>query len=357
MNILIYSRPFYPDIGGIETLVNILANEFTRLGHDVTIVTQTPAKDADDFPFAVVRRPGPMEFLELVRSCDVYFQPNISLRGLWPLAVVRRPWVASHNTWYARANGRLAPQDRLKLFLARFATGISISDAVAEHITAASRVIPNTYERVFRLLPGLKRTKDIVFAGRLVSDKGVDVLLDALKLLKARDLSPSVTIVGSGPEEAALRIQTRKLGLEDRVEFTGVKQGEALAETFNAHRILVVPSRWNEPFGIVALEGIACGCAAVGSAGGGLKDAIGPCGLTFPNGNSEALAKVLAELLTDDAKLASFQEHARSHLMNHRPELVASAYLQVFEKAINTRKGNSGKFSPVKPAQKETPAN
>ena len=61
------------------------------------------------------------------------------------------------------------------------------------------------------------------------------------------------------------------LGLERQVEFTGVLQGETLVRTLNAHRIMVVPSRTPEPFGVVALEGIACGCVVVGSEGGGLS--------------------------------------------------------------------------------------
>ena len=353
MRILIYSPAFYPNVGGIESLVSTLAHEFSRLGHEVKVVSRTPADGADDaqFPFAVVRRPRPLKLWRLMRWCEIYFQPNVSLRGLWPLAFARRPWVASHNNWYARADGRRAWQDRLKHRAARLASGISVSRAVAAHLRGApSIVIPNAYrEDVFRLTPSIARDAELVFVGRLVSDKGADVLLDALARLCARGLTPGLTIVGGGPEEAALRRQASELGVAAQVSFAGVKRDQELAQLLNAHRIMVVPSRWDEPFGIVALEGIACGCAVVGSAGGGLPEAIGPCGATFPNNDAEALTNVLAELLTDEERLASFRAEAQSHLARHRPLEVARAYLQVFEKAL--RGGAAGETDAVAAAE------
>lgn len=338
MKILIYSPAFFPSVGGLETLVATLAAEFVESGHEVRVASNTPAHEPKDFSFEVIRRPNARKLLGLVRWCDVYFQANISLRGLWPLMFFTRAWVASHNNWYQRAGGRRAWQDRLKHYLSRRATGISVSTAVAEHVAAPSVIIPNAYRAdVFRVMPQVVRDKDLVFVGRLVSDKGADLLLDALALLKSRGLKPLLTVVGCGPEESALRHQARKLDLANQVEFTGVKRDTELAGILNAHRIMVVPSLWKEPFGIVALEGIACGCVVVGSEGGGLKDAIGPCGVTFPNGNVEALADAIGGLLTDEAKLQSFRAGAETHLALHHPAAVARAYLQVFEQAVNGR--------------------
>lgn len=340
MRILIYSPAFYPSVGGIETLVQTLAHEFVREGHEVKVVAQTTGLSADDdeqFPYEVIRRPRAARLLGLARWCEIYFQPNVSLRGLWPLAFTRRrAWVAAHNNWYTRADGTLGWQDRLKHFLARYATGISVSPAVAAHVSGApSVVIPNAYrEDVFRLMPHVERDRELVFAGRLVSDKGADLLLDALAQLKTRGLAPRLTIVGGGPEEEALRRQVEELGLAGQVSFTGIKRSVELAQLLNAHRVMVVPSRWNEPFGIVALEAVACGCVVVGSSGGGLPDAIGPCGMTFPNNDAEALAHALEELLTSEHLVASFRAGAELHLSRHRPREVARAYLKVFEQAL-----------------------
>ncbi|MFB2773250.1 glycosyltransferase family 4 protein [Pelatocladus sp. BLCC-F211] len=335
MNILIYSPVFYPSIGGLETVVSILAHEFFYQGHEVKLVSQTPATDSKIFPFEVIRQPRPNQLLKLTNWCDVYFQPNISLKGIWPLLISRKPWVVAHNGWYTRTDNNLGWQDHLKHFAIRFATGISVSQAVADHVSTPSTVIPNPYrEDIFYDIPEISRDKELVFLGRLVSDKGADLLLEALANLKTIGITPKLTIVGSGPEESKLRQHVKDLDIVNQVNFVGVKVENELAKLLNAHQILVVPSRWQEPFGVVALEGIACGCVVVGSEGGGLKEAIGPCGVTFPNGDVQALTQVLSNLLTDNSKLVQYREKAALHLCRHRQADVAKAYLQVFDQAI-----------------------
>jgi glycosyltransferase involved in cell wall biosynthesis len=193
-------------------------------------------------------------------------------------------------------------------------------------------VIPNSYrDHLFQLLPEVERSRDIAFVGRLVSDKGVDLLLEALARLAGEGLTPGLTIIGDGPEAPRLREQAERLGLGPRVELAGTRTGMELVEMLNRHRILAVPSRYNEPFGIVALEGIACGCVVVGSEGGGLKEAIGPCGFTFRNGDVEGLAALLAELLRRPELVRERLRQAPEHLARHSSQRAVQAYLQVLE--------------------------
>jgi len=335
MNILIYSPVFYPSIGGLETVVSILAHEFFYQGHEVKLISQIPATDPKFFPFEVIRQARPNQLLQLTNWCDVYFQPNISLKGIWPLLISPKPWIVSHNGWYTRTDDSLGWQDYLKHFAIRFATGISVSQAVADHVSTPSTVIPNPYrEDIFYEMPKIPRDKELVFLGRLVSDKGADLLLDTLANLKTLGITPKLTIIGSGSEESKLHQQVKDLDIVNQVDLVGVKVEHELAQILNAHQILVVPSRWQEPFGVVALEGIACGCVVVGSEGGGLKEAIGPCGVTFPNGDVKALTQVLVNLMTDTSKLVQYRQKAPSHLSLHRKADVAKAYLQVFERAV-----------------------
>ena len=338
MKILIYSPTFYPNIGGLELVVSVLAHEFVSSGHEVKLVSTTASSQEEKaFPFEVIRRPNPKKLLQLTRWCDLFFQANVSLKGIWPLLILRRPYVITHQGWYAPLNKRMGWRGRLKLFVTRFAHNISASRAVAEHMPTPSTVIPNPYlEDIFFIRKGAAREKDLVFLGRLVSDKGADLLLDAVAALKAQGLKPGLTIIGSGPEEPFLRRRIKELEISDQVNFVGSKSGEELAEILNGYRIMVAPARWEEPFGIVALEGIACGNVVVGSEGGGLKDAIGPCGLTFPNGDTGALTRVLAKLLTDSGGLAAYKERAEEHLRRHTRAEVARAYLRVFEQAVTS---------------------
>lgn len=327
MKILLASHFFHPSVGGIEEVSRVLASEFTTAGHDVRVVTATREDDGTRFPFQVHRHPSPAALLELVRWCDVFFQNNISLQTAWPLAIVRRPWVIAHHTWIARTDGRRGWRDRLKHSLSTRAQNIAVSNAIASHLSAPAAVIGNPYRHeVFRLDPAAQRDLDLVFVGRLVRDKGVDLLLDALKTLPMR-----LTIVGRGPEESALRAQCERLGLGERVVFAGMKADAELAALLNRHRVIVIPSRWEEPFGLVALEGIACGCVAAGSRGGGLPDAIGACGVTFARNDPTDMARVLAELWRSDLK--PFRDAAPEHLARHSARTVAGEYLRVLEEA------------------------
>ena len=335
MKILILSHVFYPSLGGIESVSSILAHEFVNQGHEVKLITQTLATDTKSFPFEVIRQPKRHQLFKLVNWCDVCFHNNISIKTIWPLFLLHKPWVIAHHTWITRTNGSLGWQDYLKRLLTRFATSISISQTVADHLSTPSVVIGNPYvDDLFHEMPEISRDQELVFLGRLVSDKGVDLLITALGQLKTQGFTPHLTIIGSGPEENILRNLAKDVGVSTQVNFVGIKTEIELVQLLNTHQIMVVPSRWLEPFGIVALEGIACGCVVVGSEGGGLKDAIGPCGVTFPNGDVQALGQSLFELLKNPCKLSTYRARANAHLSRHKRSEVAKAYLKVFEHAV-----------------------
>lgn len=335
MNIAIYSPWFHPSVGGIENVMLTLAEEFVSRGHGVKVATSTPGDGSGAFDFEVLRRPGSPALYKMARWCDVFFQANLSLRGLWPVLLLRRPFAVTHQGWYFNDEDGMGWLPGVKLRMTRRAVNISASHAIAGHIKSPSAVIPNPYrEDTFHLMPEVARRKDLIFLGRLVSDKGCDTLLGALGVLRESGLRPGLTVVGAGPEEGALRRQAGELGLDDQVDFMGLKKGRELAEVLNAHDILVAPSRVQEGFGIVALEGIACGCVVVGSNVGGLGEAIGPCGLMFPNGDAPALARTLSKLISDRETLKPYRAHAAAHLARHRRGAVADAYLEVFERAV-----------------------
>lgn len=340
MKILISSTYFYPSLGGSETNAEILAREFVKLGHQVKLTTQTPGNslDADGkpFPFEVTRQPNPHQLMTLTHWCDVCLHNGVILKHLWVLWLTKTPWVIRHQTWIRRPHEDATWLVRLKLLSVKLATSISISKAIANHLHYPSTIIPNPYrDDQFRLMADVPCDKELVYVGRLVSDKGVDLLLQAVANLKTSNLTPKLTIIGNGEEMHNLSQQAIDLSISDQVAFVGSKTGDELVTLLNQHHILVTPSRWHEPFGVVALEGIACGCVVVGSEGGGLKDAIGPCGETFPNNDMQALTNTLAHLLKNPDQQAGYRKNAPDHLAIHRKDKVAQAYLRVLEEAIH----------------------
>lgn len=335
MKILFSSYLFDPSVGGIESVSKSLAEKFAVAGNEVHIITQTPGEEISGATYQVTRRPSIFKIVGLLRWCDLFFQNNISLRSLIPALLLRKRIVVVHQTWLQNTRGQITWNNRLKHAFLRFVTNVAISKAVADGISGHSFVIGNPYDdTIFRLIPNVARDKNLAFVGRLVSDKGADFLLQAMKLLQDEDITPDLTIVGSGPEGENLRRLATELALDRQVTFAGQKSGPALAGLLNRHRILIVPSRWAEPFGIVALEGIACGCVVVGSENGGLKEAIGPCGVTFENDNVRALSDQLKRLLNEPEAQASFRQHAAEHLAKFQSDAVAAAYLRLVRKMI-----------------------
>jgi len=334
MKILISSHLFHPSVGGIEEVSRILAREFTQAGHEVRVVTQTRRDDGTHFPFAIYRRPGPIALLDLVEWCDVYVHNNISLRTAWPLLFRRRPWVVAHHTWIARVDGSIGWRDRLKNLIVHRALNIAVSDAMREQIAAPAVVIGNPYrDDLFRSDPAAVRDRELVFLGRLVRDKGVDLLFQALARLRERGLRPRLTVIGRGPEEPSLRRLSKELGLEAQIEFAGQQTGSDVVALLNRHRVIVVPSRWQEPFGLVALEGIACGCVALVANCGGLPNAIGDAGATFRHEDIDDAAGWIEKLLAPGADLQPYRGAAAAHLAKHTAPAVAAQYLRVLEEA------------------------
>ncbi len=334
MKILFCSLVFYPDVGGIEITSESLARELSRLGNDVTLVTNTAAAGADNFPFRVVRRPGRKQLIALGKEAEVIFQNNIALQTLFPLFLARKPVVVTSATWVARSSGGMGWQDHLKGLALRLVENVAISDPIAKMLPKASTRIYNPFDiDLFYPHHDAPRTRDIVFVGRLVTDKGCDLALKALGILKAEGLTPTFTVIGDGTERKNLEALARDLGIADQVSFLGNLR-ETRAVEMGKHSIMVVPSVWAEPFGIVALEGIATGCAMIVSERGGLPEAVGKCGLLFPNGDVPALAAAIRTLLTDTQKREELISHGPEHLKQFEPAYVARQYMNLFEKLV-----------------------
>jgi glycogen synthase len=333
LKISIYSRVFWPSIGGLETMMEILAEEFTAAGHQVKVVTQVASESERNHDYGVVRLPSMRSCVQLLRCSDVCLCANVSLRGLVPMMIAGTPLVISHHGTYDSPD-RFSIVAECKKNVTRFSNNICVSKAVQAHIPGRSIVIPNTYRtEIFKDYPDVIRDLDIVFVGRLVSDKGVTDLIDALAELNQAGFRPRLSIVGDGPERPAIVTKVDALNLGPRVTFSGIKRGSELARFLARHRVMAVPSRWAEPFGIVALEGIACGCAVVGTSLGGLPEAIGPCGVTVPNADAGAMARALKSLLENDDMRANYRGRAPLHLALHSRANVARSYLNVLESA------------------------
>jgi glycosyltransferase involved in cell wall biosynthesis len=151
------------------------------------------------------------------------------------------------------------------------------------------------------------------FVGRLSLEKGPDILIDSIRIIKERtsSLEFKVCIVGDGSMEQALKDKVIELKLEKMVEFKGYS-AEPYRE-MNKFRVMVVPSRC-EGLGLVILEAMNLGIPVIGALVGGIPEAVidGETGLLVPNEDPNALAIAIELLLKDAEKCQKFGKQARS---------------------------------------------
>ena len=210
-------------------------------------------------------------------------------------------------------------------------------------------VIPNGVDTE-RFVPGdpAASRAEVLFVGRLVPDKGVDVLLRSFAAVRARLPEARLVVAGGGDQDLYLRRLARYFGLPPQVDFVGWLTGSELVERYRRADVVAVPSRY-EPFGLVALEAMACGRPVVASRTGGLAEIVddGRTGLLVSPGDHLRLARALVKLLADDPARSSAGYAAREHVLRYTWDLVAEATLTRYANAVRV---------PVAAAEPPAPA-
>jgi len=159
----------------------------------------------------------------------------------------------------------------------------------------------------------------ILFIGRLHKTKGVEFLLFALKRLlqdeSVGDLSPKVLIAGTGTRETSLKKLTEKLRITQNVVMCGGLQHEELVEYYAAADIFVLPSipaeEWQEQFGMVLVEAMACGKPIVSTLSGSIPDVVGDAGLLVQPADFYSLYLALKQLILNPELIAQYGHKAR----------------------------------------------
>jgi glycosyltransferase involved in cell wall biosynthesis len=148
------------------------------------------------------------------------------------------------------------------------------------------------------------------YVGRLVPEKGLDVLLHAVNLLKNEGRRFEVLLIGDGPERPRLEKLIEGNGLKDVARITGFLRGTALAEQMSRIQAVVMPSIWEETAGLAAIEQMMRGRIVIASDIGGLGEIVDGAGLKFPAGDSERLADQMRRVIQGDAQISELSEMA-----------------------------------------------
>jgi glycosyltransferase involved in cell wall biosynthesis len=156
--------------------------------------------------------------------------------------------------------------------------------------------------------PPLVGPPTVTYAGRLIAEKGPDVLVRAFARARQRVPAARLSIAGAGPAAPMLRALIDERGLGDSAVLHGQLGGDALETALGRGWVHAVPSRWPEPFGLTATEAMMRGTAVVASDIGGLAETVAheSTGLRVPPGDEVALADALVRLLSDRALAERF---------------------------------------------------
>jgi glycosyltransferase involved in cell wall biosynthesis len=172
----------------------------------------------------------------------------------------------------------------------------------------------------------------IGYIGRLVPEKGIDVLLEAVAPLKG---PWELRILGSGPDEERLEKMAQWLGILPRVTFDLPVPSTQMPYYYAGLDVLVLPSRtrpnWKEQFGRVLIEAMACGVIVIGARSGAIAEVIGDAGLTFAEGDPSDLRMQLQKILEDPELRQSLALKGRQRVIeNYTQEQIAADTVEVY---------------------------
>jgi glycosyltransferase involved in cell wall biosynthesis len=339
--------------GGAEISILILRNELRRRGHDARIFASS-AQDGEGERFADYECFGTTSgFRTLLQSCNPFafwrlrqvlaeFKPDVVdvklfltqlspsilpvlrnipalydvnwLRPICPLGTKMLPDRTLCRTpagWVCYKSRCLPMRDWIPLMLqmklwrrwrSAFRLVVAHSEAVKlrllEEGIGSVEVVPHGIPDAGPR-PPLSEPPTVAFAGRLVPEKGTDLLLRAFAKVREEIPSARLLAAGEGKERANLEKLARELKLGPAASFLGKLTREEMERAFAPAWVQAVPSIWEEPFGMVAVEAMMRGTAVVASNRGGLAEIVqdGQSGTLVPPGDPDSLGQALIRLL------------------------------------------------------------
>jgi glycogen(starch) synthase len=381
-------------VGGLGRHVEALARELAAAGHDVRVVTRGESDEAIDERRDGVRvrraavDPIAIDFTTETLLAWTQASEHALLRAALPVVRRWRPDVVHAHDWlvaqtavtiaevtgsplvttiHATEAGRhqgwlprplnLAIHSVERWLVHRSQTVITCSSAMHDEAThlfevpdAHVTVVPNGIDAArWRASLGARTAARaqfddadplLVYAGRLVHEKGVQTLLDAVRPLRETHPNLRLAVAGTGVHEAALHARARRLRIARSVAWLGFVAEDQLAPLLGAADVAIVPSLY-EPFGIVALEAAAAHTALVVAETGGLRDLVadGVATASFPAKDSAALVAAVNKVLADPEDTARAIKRAdRMIRRDYTWRAVAAHTAAVYERVCGGRK-------------------
>jgi glycogen synthase len=360
MRVLIWGS-CYPRVGGVETFISNFAQVLVDRSIDFMVLSDgaEPLELSRPFPIrmmpmqAPLRSNEPDKILEAVAAARAViedFRPDfihyhtsgaeilVFEKALRTLTV---PYMVTlHNVTLLKLRGTL---DRvLRRAFAVTAVSAFIRDT-------ALRVLGDRVAGIQLILNAIPAKPDvdhypsnshILGIGRIMPEKGFDTLVEAFAIARLDHPEATLTIAGQGAELNALRELATRLGVVDAVDFPGWIEPADVHDAMLRSAIVAFPSRWAEPFGLVALEAGQAARPCVATSVGELPAIIvdGETGYVVPPDRPQAMAAALSRLLGDKASAREMGRSAKQRTTDvFSFEAMAEAYLRIYDQACARR--------------------
>jgi glycogen synthase len=379
VKILLYSRNWAPAVGGVETIVMSTARGLAvdRRISELILVTHTAQNGMKDseLPFRVIRRPGFFELFALLRAADVVHLAGPAFLPLLLALFLRKPtalehhgfqaicpngqlfyeptelpcpghFMAGHHAQCLRCNAKGGRLFSLKSWLLTFPRRRLCDAATAnimptEWLSTQLKLRRSSAIHHGAAAPSARPTnipaRKVRFAyqGRLVTTKGVRVILEACGRLKSNGLSFELLIIGDGPNRSSLETLARKLEIESMVRFVGYLSPEELEIQMESVDAVLMPSLAGEVFGMVALENMLRGKLVVVSEIGALTEVIGHAGLACATADIAAWARCMERIVRDSSICSDYGARARERALGmFSTEQMVAKHADLYERIL-----------------------
>jgi glycogen(starch) synthase len=343
--VLFLTELFRPYIGGVEVHASRILTAMRERGHVFEVVTShghLELPDTDEWDDVRVHR---LPFDRALRERDV----DAMADSLARLAAIKRAFapdlvhvnLSDATVFFHVRTERAHPSPTLvtvRVSLRGLPAGPRT--LLGKLLTRAAWVAANStavHEDLLELDSGLVERSSVVYngleapppapypagpplvvgLGRVVQDKGFDVLLDAFAAVREVLPEARLMIAGDGAEHGPLLDRARALGLGGSVELPGWVDPDDVPGLLARAALVVVPSRWREAFGLVALQAALAARPVVATRVGGLAEVVedGATGTLVPNEDAAAMAGAMLDLLKDTGRARELGERARERAL------------------------------------------
>jgi glycogen(starch) synthase len=368
MRILIWTDAFWPEIGGMEIFCMRLVLALKERDHECLVITERRhlqdegLRQFHGVPVHGVRfyaaggsgkLPALRRHHELCTRVIDEFAPDVLhlnsvIRGALGFVLQqrrqRRPAVLTLHDHFRFPDRRgLAPA-----VLENVNRIVAISESVKADALSYEATLNPKLRVVLNAMPEpsvspapLPATPRLLCVGRLVAEKGFDQAVLAFGRLAHRFPDATLTLAGDGSDRARVEKLADESGVSDRIHFRGWIDPEAIPALINEHSVVLMPSRWREPFGLVLLQAAQMARPVVASRIGGIPEIVvdGVTGHLFESENVADFVARLEPLLENPRLAVRLGLQARAHVQAHfRYEDFLASYERCYgEAASQTR--------------------